>query len=282
MSLYFDLIRLKASTNTDLKNQADSPSSKYYLKGIDGLGPPDINVLMKQNTYGDGTYQGSKPLLREIIVRIGLRPDYSSGETVSDLRIALYSRITSFYGKKSYIQLRTQFPDVLIAQVQVYISKFEINPMSKDPEIQITYECMSPFLDAGADVVIPVETAPDSTHPLINNPGSAPVGMQLTGRFLANLSSFRITSRADPSQYIQLNRLYKNASGFFIDTRPGSRRVQYIPPPSEGPNVDDLNVLDDDSTWLMLDPGDNQFDTNTNAAHFSFSLVQFTPRYWGI
>ena len=83
---------LVGDETVDLPITQVSPSDKFILKDISGLGPPDVLVNIGTTTYPQGVYQGSKPQPRQMIATIGLNPDYFSGR-----RSRIYERFCTAF-----------------------------------------------------------------------------------------------------------------------------------------------------------------------------------------
>lgn len=275
--MYFDTIRLLGRSSVDLrlKDQAD-PQARYILKNVDGLGPPDIDVSILQTPYQGGKYQGSRPQGREIIVRVGLQPDYKAGETVSELRVALYGLISSGPGSNaSYVQLMQAVSQNVVVQARGYVKRFEIVPFSKDAEIQITFACVSPYLISPETIHPTVLTVGDRYR--INNPGSAPVGFHAELKFTDALGSIDLQSAENSNYHMQIEGDFVNNSVLTIDTRPGFREVSKL---QAGITTNLIDQLTGSSDWLMLLEGDNEFIPNW--PFFVWQDLYFTPQYWGI
>jgi hypothetical protein len=273
--MMIDTVRLVGSTNVDLPIVNLDPSAKYILKSVDGLGPPDIDVSIQQTLYQGGIYQNSRPQGRQIIVLIRLNPDYFSGESVESLRTKLYGMITPGYGVPSP-RVDLLYQGVPIANAVAYISKFEINPFAKDPEVQITYECQNAYLQSSSLISVPISGLSKSA-PIITNPGDAPTGFYMDLTLTASTSNFKISSTLDASQYIRFPGNWFSGDRFIIDTRSGLRNVSYV---RGGVTSTLFGTIDSLSTWLQLFGGQNSFTMST--PNFNWNSILFTPNYWGI
>ena len=140
----FTTIRLTGRHIIDLPILNASSSDKYILKGADGLGPPGVEISMLNTRASRGYYQGKKTQLREIVIRVGLNLDYSTTETVADLRSKFYGFLSPGITEDIRIEFVNETEPV--AYTTGYVKQLEIVPFSKTPEIQITITCDEKFL----------------------------------------------------------------------------------------------------------------------------------------
>src|SRR5689334_2316445 len=90
-----DTLRLVVGpTTVDLPVVGADPSGPFVLKGADGLGPPDIDVVIADMVQEGGVRQKKRASNRQIVALVGLNPDWSTGITPEDLRTVLYELLT--------------------------------------------------------------------------------------------------------------------------------------------------------------------------------------------
>lgn len=275
--MIFDTVRIVGSSNVDLPIKGLTPASNYILKQIDGLGPPDIDVLLQRSTFQSDTYanyQGSNPQSRQIVLRVKLNPNWSTGQTVESLRFALYKMISLPSMVPTIIRLRSAGVDVV--ETSCYISKFEIVPFSKDPEVQITFECVSPFLVNSA-AVNPSLAGLSKSAPVFTHPGDAPTGFRIQLTLTAGLSSWKITKQSDTTRFILVTYAFLSGDIITIDTRPGSKEISRT---RAGVVLNLIGNLSSDSNWLKLYNGTNTFTTSSQV--FNWTIATFTPLWWGV
>jgi hypothetical protein len=267
-------VRLIGLTQVDLPIIGAKLSDPYICKAIDGLGPGEIDVHISENAVRGGTFQGRRAQAREIVTRIGLNPNYILGEAPADLRQALYGLITpdSDDGRVD-IQLMDGLN--VVAETYGWVKKFETVLFTKEPEVQITFACSRPYLSAPNPVVM--TTGLDSSGFEIENPGSAPTGLQI---------ELTMTSAADDFSVSLNNQEFSVGNGswagfqsgdqVYIDTDVGNRSV-YME--RGGVETDLLFVLS--GQWLDLRGGINNI-LFTSDLDVDIDQVSFLPRYWGI
>ena len=124
-------------------NQRDV-RNPYILKGITGL---DADEIVPQ-FYGQGADSGAnfndmtlEP--REIVMKIGLNPDYRIGHHPADLRGHLYRAIAS--NRRGTIQLRFNEDSATVGAITGFVTKFESPIGNKDVEVTLTMRCDDPI-----------------------------------------------------------------------------------------------------------------------------------------
>lgn len=265
----FTKIRFNGLTAIDLPMVNALPSDVYILKGVDGLGPPEVDVSIADTLNAGGYYQGRRPQARQIVAKVGLNPDHSAGQTASDLRDGLYGLLTP--GADDNLTVQIMDATVLVQTVG-YVSSMPINPFSKDPEVQVVVDCLGWYLEApNLLFVAPVSKA----APAIDNVGSAPSGIHLEVIFTSNLSSWTLTNAAGKKMLVTY--AFLSGDKLAIDTRPGSRGIWLT---RGGVTTNIIYALSADSKWLMLHGGNNVFATSSAA--FNWGDVYFLPQHWGI
>lgn len=266
----FTKIRLAGLTSIDLPISGAMPSDRYILKEVDGLGPPEVDVSIADTLNAGGVYQGRRPQNREIVLKIGLNPDYSSGQTASDMRTYFYGMLTP--GSTDEVGVFVLNDANVVACTTGYVKKLEISPFSKDPEVQITIACVWPYLQA--PMVLYVDPSGKST-PEIENSGTAPSGFHMEVIFTQPASSWVLTDATGKKMEFVYDFLVDDKLSF--DTRPGYRSINLER------NLITSNILyslSANSEWVMLYGGLNTFVSSSS--DFNWGDVYYTPQYWGI
>lgn len=275
MTIKFDAVRftLESYVLTLPIVGLDNVTSKYIVKSIDGLGPPDLDVGLKIALDNSGKFQNVRTQNREIVALIALNPAIGSGETVADIRQAVYGLISL---DKTPVTIDFMLAGAVQVTTSGWIKKFETNIFSADPQLQVTFGCLTAFLSAPALVNVTLGTLSKS-NPSITNPGTAPSGFDMEFTLTAPISSFSITNQADPTQFMLITFAFLSGDKIIIDTRTGLRNVQYV---RGGVTNSLLQYLSSDSTWLTLAGGVNNFFTNTGS--FNWNVFKYWPLYWGV
>jgi len=248
------------------------PSDKFILKSIEGLGPPEFLVNIGKTLLQGGIYQGNHPQQRQLVIRVGLNPDYSVGETVEGLRETLYGMVVPTL---DYLTFQIWDDTTLTAIAKGWVSKFEAVPFSKDPEVQITVECQDAYFVAPEFLDLDLSGMSKSVL-TIDNIGSTPTGFYLQITLTASLSSFSLI-RSSPTDEIFTTHAFLSGDTFEVDTRDGLRDVYSV---RSGVKTSLLDVTVFDPGWLQLRRGINSFAMSSTS--FNYSNCVYTPHYLGV
>lgn len=280
-------IRLTGLNSIDLAIQDAEYDDAFLLKGADGLGPAEIDVSIAQGLEGSGYYQNKVPRNKQIIIRIGLNPFWNAvGGTPSDLRALLYGMLTGGYtGDKIAVLLLDIDPVTLdeteVCRIYGYVSKMETVPFSKDPQVQLTIECLSPYFASQDSENLTVDLNGQPRNSVsINNIGNGPTGFYMSIEFnsgvpVGGLDHFEITTQGGlkkmrfepPSDFIDGHVIE-------INTNPGTRIATI-----QG-GVNGLAWLTSDSDWIQLYGGTNVLDFSDS--NYDWGSFSFTPKFWGV
>lgn len=276
-------LRLVGANNVDLPLEGVGPLTPYVLKAADGLGPPEVDVSVVSMLATGGYYQGRRPQLRQVILRVGLQPEWNIGQTPQELRSALYGLLTPSLADTLYLQLIDG--STTIAQAECQVSKMEVAAFSKDPEVQITLNCFQPYFEAlYYDAQKPTVTGTsDGVVFNVDNDGTAESPFYIAFQFKTpTTAAIRLTDVYRPNQFIEIvNRTFALDDVLIINTRPGSRGVWRQPAGSTARN-NILDKLNPDSTWLQLHHGENPLRFSEGLFVWPEDGIRVTPRYWGI
>lgn len=266
--MYFTKIRLNGVSYVDLPIIGAAPSDTFIMKGADGLGPVEVVV-----TILNGVYQGSQPQDRQVVLRVGLNANYGINQTPEQLRTTLYNLL----GLRGDIPLRMDLMNgtTVVGIMNGYISKIEPVIFAKDPEVQITIDCVGSYIYAPAEIAF-VPTAKTAFD--VPNVGSAPVGFIFTARSTASFGSFRLSRTSDPTDYIDLDYDFIPNDLIVFDTRENFLDAVVIRDDTFSTNLIAYTSLGRE--WPKLYPGTNNFTTSNTG--FNWGSIDFTPQYWGI
>ena len=269
--MYWTKIRLNGLFVVDLPIVDAKPSDIYILKNALGLGPPEVDVSIINTLNAGGYYQTRRPQPREVVLHVGLNPNFGIDQTASDLRQTLYGLLTP--GMTDSVRIEIMAEDVVLAYTIGYVKKLEIAPFSKTPEVQITISCLQWYFLAPAPVYL---EPPAKASPIIHNAGTAPAGFHMDLTFTAATTNWVLTAASGKKMNFIYN--FPINSTLHIDTRPGYRGIKLSVPLQADKNI--LYSLSADSVWHMLYGGDNPFTTSSQ--NFNWGDVYYLPQYWGI
>ncbi len=231
-------------------------------------GPVELNPNVENNQY-----LGRDAQPRQIVIRVGLNPNYAIGQTVSSIRETLYGLLTP--GASDLITVRMMNGPNVVVQAVGTVNKMEIVPFSKDPEVQITIDCLESYLSASTYVTKAGITDFDNT---IDNIGSVTVGFFYEMIFTADRAGCTIFA-GGPATLPQMHFDYPFLDGdvLQVNTQKGRRSIKVK---RGSTTLNAIRALSVDSVWLMMHPGENTFWMSP--AVNDWGNVIYTPKYWGI
>lgn len=277
-------LRFVGASSVDFPILGATASGPFVLKGAEGLGPPEVSVRMTRTVLEKAIYQGKSAALRQIIVVVGLQPNWDVGQTAEELRTTLYSLLTPKYGAMLKVQIFDGSTQQAFAQG--HISKMEAAMFTKDPAVQITVDCDYPyFLAPSTTTQTPVKSIVNGNQAFdVVNPGTAPAGFKAGFDLTANVGTTLLLSDENAlGQKLQVDGInWVSGDRFVVDTRPGSRGVWRGP--AGGALVSVLNNLNADvSEWMHLHAGDNKLILNTASFNWAPGYnFAHQPAYWGV
>lgn len=277
----FNKIRLVGPTNVDLPVGSGIVPGPYLLKGADGLDAPEVDVFITQSLNQGGVYQGRRPQGREVVLLVGLLPEWNVGQTAEELRTTLYGLLTPRSG--SFMQIQIMLDETVVAYADGQIKKMVAPIFSQDPEVQITIGCVHPqFFAPSPKVLSPYKSTLNGFSSFtITNEGTAPAGFTLSFTLNAGHSgTLQILENVSFGRYMSLDGTFAVGDRIVIDTRPGSRRITKTTSAGVSKNI--IDWLSPGSPWLDLYAGDNKLKINNDDISWYLSGFVYTPAYWGV
>lgn len=282
-------IKLNTMRNENTFNyKSPTKRDEYILKGTTGLSSPSVTVNLQKTLLSGSFHTGSRADEREVTLEFILNPDRSKGHTPEYLRDEIYQHILAGQNPDESTTL-TLVGSVDVASVECHISKIEADLYTKEPVMQLTLQCTSPYFESVNVKEITAETtkAGEFMKFDIFNPG-APVGFVLN-TVTANTSAvnyFGVVSETT-GQRVQISEVdpispTPSKTGFTFDSTEKGRdiRQNYTTTSSYYKHVFD-KVLMGQHSWVYLAPGKNVIQAGSKVSSENAAL-RFRPRYWGV
>lgn len=241
------------------------PGDRYTLKSITGLGPADVAVNVDESAFDGGYYQGRRVPPRQVVCRLGLRPNFGLGERASDLRNSLYAMLNA-----SPLRMTFNSTNGTVRMVEGYVEKFETSQFVADPEIQFTMMCPNPFVRGITDTS-------DTTPTSVTYNGTVPVGFRTSYVLNSNTTWSQLTKGTD---VIRINTNLLAGDSVIIDTRPGSRELSV-----SRSGVGTFSVLPyatAASVWPRLVPGTQAMSVTASAGTITWNSFTYRVTDWGL
>lgn len=251
----------------------------YKLKAITGLDADEIVPLF----YGQGEESETKyyDLVmqpREIVIRIGLNPDYSLNIHPGALRGDILKAIAS--NRSGKMQLRFNDDETAVAVISGFVTKFEGPVSTKEPEVQMTIRCDDPLfksLYTSQQIV----TGLSESDPLIIDPVStAPHGFKFRLTFAANTNPFIIRDTVTPDWQFRIDYAFLTGDQLFFSSENGDKYLYRI---RAGSTLHLMDKIQMGAVWPILFPGENQFNISLGGGgSFDWNEVYWYETHWGV
>lgn len=280
-------IKLNTMTNENTFNyKSPTKRDEYILKGTTGLASPSVTVNLQKTLLSGSFHTGSRADEREVTLEFILNPDRSKGHTVEYLRDEIYQHILAGQNPNESTTL-TLVGSIDVASVECYISNVEADLYTKEPVMQLTLQCDSPYFESVNTKEITASTtkAGELMRFEVFNPG-APVGFVLNTVTAEPVTYIGVFSETT-GQRIQAASLdpispTPSKSGFTFDSTEKGRdlRHNYTTTESYYRHIFD-KVFMNRFGWVYLAPGKNVIRAGTKA-NAENAALRFRPRYWGV
>jgi len=253
--------------------------NSYNVKDIVGLAADDI-VPQYYGSYGNSKFYNLSLSSREIVVKVGLNPNFENDESYSSLRDGLYKMISS--SRTGKVQLQFKNDTDIIAGISGYVSKFEALHFEKAPEVQFTIRCDDPMLKALAPYEINPDEFKTDNMKITDNKSTAPHGFDFELTFSAAVATLSLFDPNDPSWTFDVTPTV-SASGFQIGDvlyfSSDYTRELYIERSTDIIYI--AHGIVPGSMWPLLFPGENTFSFNVPTS-VAFRKISYYPTYWGV
>lgn len=259
--------------------EGPKPRNPYILRVVDGLDAEQITPQF----YGQGEVSNanfSSLVLepREVVMRIGLRPNWRIGETPSMLRSNLQRAIAS--NRKGTVQLRFFDDEVVVGVLEGFITKFNAPTSTKDTDVFITVKCENPLirsLDVTSQIVGEVDL---SETVIINDPiSTAPHGMYLKFTFTGAESNFIIREPGgSPDWIFQIDYAFLSGDQLYISSDDNNKYVYRVRSAVTLHLADKLAL---GSVWPVMFPMENSYFID-NDESLTLNEWYWYETYWGV
>jgi hypothetical protein len=257
------------------------PDARFMARDMAGL---DTEELVPR-FYGFGLQSNSKfydfvlkPRL--IVIRFVLNPLFSLDESYSDVRDQLYKSISS--SRDGVVTLHFEASGSTVAQIDGFITKFEVPYFTPLPEVQITMRCDDPIF-RGINPVVYKPSDLKTTNPIIiaDSLSTAPHGFQAQLTFKAATPSFHIQDQlTNPDWMFQVTPSggFLNGDILNISSEYAAKQLYLT---RSGVVTYLVDKISTQSIWPIIFPGSTTFYF-PEIANFNWNSLTYYPAYWGV
>jgi len=260
-----------------------SALNPYVLKASTGLDADNIIPRF----YGAGLVSNTKYYdlalePREIVLRIGLDPNYVLGIAPADLRDDIYRAVAA--SRDGLLQLRFLIDGVPYTQIKGFVTKLEAPHFNREPEVQITMLC-DPSMITGMEPTEVIVDDLDLILPVINDPlSTAPHGfkfsMSMADGTWGESFPFTIKDAVTPDWQFRLTYAFQDDDVLYFSSEMGNKYIYVVRDAEEIPIMDTLIT---GSVWPIIFPGVNEFIlSNVDPDNMDWIDMSYTETHWGI
>ncbi len=247
----------------------------YIVQKVEGLDPVKASFTTTTLAGASGLYyrSGSRDS-RNVVITMELRGDLV-GETNGKLRTRLYEIFSP--GRK--VTFGIVVDGVYFGTLYARTETFEADMFTRKPLVNISLLCFDPDI-LGPSTTTPTLATHNVTERIINYAGTEPTGWVLTTEPMpdARTGVSIYLSNSDRSSMINFGGALNAGDILKISTVRGNKFIRRV---RAGAEISVLSSVSTDSTWAMLDPGENRIRVTTPNTWFGYK-IQYMPRYGGI
>lgn len=254
----------------------DDYTNGFVLEDVQGLDPVKATIVTSKFAKKAGSqFQNSQRENRNLIVKIGLEPDYVL-TSVRSLRWFLYD----YFTPDAVVSLRLYDDDDLVVDISGHVESCDAPLFSKEPQMDVSIICTDPDFIVLDPVVEDGFTVSDTTEFFINYPGTAKTGFEFVLHVDRTLTDFTIyqTEPGGATKQFDFSASLVADDELTISTVEGNKFVNLL---RGGVTSSVLYGVPSTSSWLELKRGFNNFRVYALGAPIPFTIT-YTPRHGGL
>lgn len=279
-------VEIRTSAGALLGIMFDDASDGFIVDDIKGLDPVKKSIASASlPTMAGSQYQASHRESRNIVMTIGLVPDYVDTFSVGDLRDRLYDFLMPTQSDAT-VELRFYDSNGRVVNVSGMVESFETSIFSKDPSVDISIICFDPDFTAVSSTTMSWNTSSSTTDDagrlVIPYDGSIRTGVTLKLYVNRSLSAFTIYNRGVDAILASMDFQAPLVAGdvLTISTIRGSKGVTLNRGGAQSSLLYGLSAQS--INWIELIPGGtNYLRFYATGAAIPFDLI-YTARYGGL
>lgn len=270
------LLEVLSDQGTTITLPIGEDRNGFFIKDIDGLDP--VPASLSSSTFGqlDGEVeQGARREKRNIILTVGLEPDYIT-RTISQMRRELYT----YFMPKSKVTLKFYSDDLEVVTIRGTIEDMDAPLFTNDPQAVISIVCYKPDFVSLIETNLPGATTSSGVDTTLVYPGSTDVGFLFTLNVNRSISGFVINQTLPDATQRMFEFQYPLVNGDIlqISTVAGSKFATLTRSSTIKSAIAGVSPQAD---WLALAPGNNKIRVNVAGAAIPYS-IKYTSRYGGL
>ncbi len=229
-------------------------NSNYAITGVTGLTPVAANINTSTAGINDGVLYNSARLgYRNIVITLYLTNDIEKN------RIKLYD----FFQTKQFCTLYFS-NDSRNVSISGYVETFECDLFSVSETVQISIICPKPYFQSALETINSAETIVS----ILNN-GDVATGMDIVINFIGDVKN-PVIQNTITDEFFRLNNTFVSGDKVTINTHSGEKSVILT---HAGLDFNIINAVDDASSWLQLQHGNNELHFNADSGTENMTMT---------
>lgn len=245
----------------------------YNIKSIAGLDADNIIYRRYSDNFNAPSLES-----RNVVLRFGLNPKFSLGESFATLRDRIYKMIAA--SRTGLVQVQFKNESVVVGAVSGFVTKLEAPHFERDQEIILTINCEDPIIRAIAPVEVDVTDLDPANTVITDSLSTAPHGFKFELEFVNPYSQFSINDPDDGAPGFIVIPVGGFLAGDVLNFSSEHNDV-YIYVVRAGNEIHLADVIVSGSVWPIIFPGENNFVVD-GAANVEWVSISHYPTYWGV
>lgn len=247
------------------------------IRNITGLGP--VKATINTTPFGsvDGeTYIGSVVPKREIVLTLGLNPDWATW-SMEKLRRVVYSYFMPKQRVRLVFYSDDDFPTV---DIFGYTESIEPTMFSKDGELQVVVICPEPHFKAVNPTVL---TGVNNVVTMINYNGSVPTGIYvkaIQNPYPNPIPNQIVVTANSLTPALRVATAFTPLAYFEMSSIGGDKYARFVSATGTGVITNLLPAITSVG-WPILIPGPNDFSLKTDGGAQTWMLMYY-ERFGGL
>lgn len=297
------MFSLKFENNRQNVIELTGNETDYQIINIEGLNPPNANIRRSEMARLDGSrFVSSKLEERNIVITIRINGD------VERNRINLYT----WFRTKNYVKMYYSNGSRNV-YIEGWVETVECDLFTMSETMQVSIVCPDPYfkdlIEISTDIsqIIGLFEFPFSfgaggiIQSTITDPSKEfsqyvksqvanvyNAGAEDTGLIIKIIANDTITNpiinKLGTDEFIKVNTTLNVRDVLTIDTNQGHKSITLL---RDGETTNLINSLEKNSTWLMLNAGDNIFsydfdDSGQGTSYFMSVIFSHRTKYGGV
>jgi len=250
----------------------------YNVKGITGLDADEL-VARFYGAPGAQNFYNMMLVKRQPMMLIELNPRYNLGESPATLRDAMYRMIAS--SRRGKVDIWFKNGEEVVAVLSGNVIKLEAPNFTTRSEVQITFNCVDPFLKAPTPVSLSVVALDPSLTEIQDDLSTAPHGVVFELTATAPITSITIDDPDDLSWEYTITPVGGFVAGDVIHYS-SQYNDKYIYLVRAGVTIHLADVLTPGSIWPIIFPGRINTFRFSNGPSLDWNTISYYPTYWGV